>query len=53
MVIATFQIKDKVNKFKFFQKTFLVANTKFVIILKIFFLKITNANMFFSKKIFM
>ena len=49
MVIADFQIKDKVGRPRFFQETFLVANTKFEIILKIFFLKINNVNMSFNK----
>ena len=50
MIIAEFQVEDKVNKPKFFQKTFLVANTKFEMILKILFFKINNAIMLFDKK---
>ena len=49
-VINNFQIKDKANRSRFFQETFLVANTKFEIILKIFFLKFNNINMIFDKK---
>ena len=51
MVIADFQMKDKSGRLKFFQKTFLVANTKFIVVLGIFFLKISNANMTFGKRI--
>ena len=50
MVITNFQIENKVDRFRFFQKTFLVANTKFEIILGIFFLKINNANILFDEK---
>ena len=53
MVIANFQIENKVNKPRFFQKIFLVANTKFEIILRIFFLKLNNTNMSFSEKTLM
>ena len=51
MVIADFQIEDKASKPRFFQKTFLIANTKFEVILKMFFLKISNADISFDKKI--
>ena len=37
IVIPDIQIKDKAGKPRFFQKTFLVADTKFEVILKIFF----------------
>lgn len=50
MVIANFQVKDKVSKSGFFQKTFLVANIKFEIILRILILKISNSNVLFGKK---
>ena len=50
MVIADFQIEDKASKPKFFQKTFLVADTKFEVILEMFFLKISNADVSFGKK---
>ena len=52
MVIINFLVKDKANKPKFFQKTFLMADTKFEVILGILFLKISNADMSFGKKIF-
>ena len=51
MIIADFQIKDKVNRLRFFQKIFLVTNTKFEIILEMFFLKFNNADISFGKKI--
>ena len=50
MVIADFQVEDKASKPKFFQKTFLVANIKFEMILKMFFLKISNTDMLFDKE---
>ena len=50
MVIANFQMEDKSGKPRFFQKTFLVANTKFEVILRMFFLKISNADMLFEEK---
>ena len=50
MVIADFQVEDKGGRLKFFQKIFLVANTKFEVILRIFFLKISNTNVLFGKK---
>ena len=50
IVIADFQIEVKVNKPRFFQKAFLVANTKFEIILRILFLKLSNADMLFGEK---
>ena len=43
-------MKDKANRPRFFQETFLVADTKFEVILGISFLKINNANILFSKK---
>ena len=53
MVIADFQVEDKTNKPRFFQKMFLVADTKFEVILRMSFLKISNANVLFGKKILM
>lgn len=53
MVIADFQIDIKVNRLRFSQKIFLVANTKFVVILKMFFLKISNPDVSFYKKTLM
>ena len=50
IVIADFQVENKANRFRFFQKTFLVANTKFEVILEMLFLKISNADVLFDKK---
>ena len=50
MVIADFQVEDKANKPRFFQEAFLMANTKFEIILRMLFLKLSNADMSCGKK---
>ena len=50
MVIADFQVEDKANRPRFFQETFLVANTKFEVILGMLFLKISNMDMLFGEK---
>ena len=50
MVIADLQVDDKANRPRFFQKTFLVADTKFEVILGMLFLKISNADKLFDKK---
>ena len=44
-------MEDRVNRPRFFQETFLVANIKFEMILKMFFLKINNADKSFDEKI--
>ena len=49
MVIADFQVEDKSGRPRFFQETFLVANTKFEVILGMPFLKISNANVVFGE----
>ena len=53
MVIADFQVEDKGGRPRFFQKTFLVANTKFEVVPEMFFLKISNADLAFSEGILM
>ena len=53
MVIVDFQIEDKVSKPRFFLKTFLIADTKFEVILEMFYLKISNKKMLFNKKTLM
>ena len=50
MVIADFQVEDKGGRPRFFQKTFLVADIKFEVILGMFFLKISNADVAFDEK---
>ena len=49
IVIADFQVEDKGDRPRFFQKTFLVANTKFEMVLGMPFLKISNADIAFGK----
>ena len=53
MVIADFQIEDKGGRPRFFQKTFLVADTKFKVVLEMLFLKISNADIAFGKRTLM
>ena len=50
MVIVDFQVEDKTSRPRFFQETFLVANTKFEVILRMLFLKISNADMSFGER---
>ena len=52
MMIAEFQLEDKGGRPRFFQEIFLMTNTKFELILEMPFLKISNANVVFDKKIF-
>ena len=49
MVIADFQVEDKSGRPRFFQETFLVADTKFEVILGMPFLKISNADVAFGE----
>ena len=51
MVIADFQVENKASRPRFFQEIFLVADTKFEVILGMFFLKISNADVSFGEKI--
>ena len=53
MVIADFQMEDKSGRPRFFQETFLVADTKFQVVLGMLFLKISNTNVPFGKKTLM
>ena len=53
MVIADFQIEDKASRLKFFLEIFLVADTKFEMILGMLFLKISNADVLFGKRTLM
>ena len=50
IVIANFQVKDKASRLRFFQEIFLIANTKFEVILKMLFLKISNTDILFNKE---
>ena len=49
IVIADFYMEDKVSRPRFFYETFLVADIKFEIILGMFFLKISNADVLFGE----
>ena len=46
-------MENKVGRSRFFQEIFLVTDTKFKVVLEMLFLKISNANMSFSKGTFM
>ena len=50
MVIADFQVENKGGRPRFFQKTFLVADTKFEVVLGMPFLKISNADIAFGEE---
>ena len=50
MVITDFQVEDKIGRLRFFQETFLVADTQFEVVLRMLFFKISNADMSFGKK---
>ena len=50
IVIADLEVEDKADRSRFFQETFLVADTKFEAILGMSFLKISNADVSFDKK---
>ena len=49
MVIADFQVENEGGRPKFFQETFLVANNKFEMILKMPLLKLSNADVSFGE----
>ena len=49
IVITDFQVEDKDGRPRFFQEIFLVANTKFEIVLEMLFLKISNTNIAFGE----
>lgn len=50
MVLASFQVKNKLGRARFFQETFLLADTSIVVVLCIFFLTISNANIQIAEK---
>ena len=50
MVIADFQVEDKVGRPRFSEEIFLVADTKFEVILGMLFWKFSNADVSFGKK---
>ena len=50
MVIAAFQVVDKLNRFWFFQETFLLANISMEDVLGMLFLIFNNADIQFAEK---
>ena len=44
MVLASFQVEDKLGRARFFQKTFLLANISAMVVLSMHFLTLSNAN---------
>ena len=52
MVITDFQMEDKGGRPRFFQEIFLVVDTQFEVILKMLFMKISNADISFGKRTF-
>ena len=44
IVLASFQVEDKLKKTRFFQETFLLANLNIKVVLEILFLTLSNAN---------
>ena len=47
MVILGYQVQDKLGRTRFFQETFLVANTSMEVVLKILFFNFSNADIGF------
>ena len=50
MVLASFLIEDKLERARFFRKTFLLADISVKMVLGMLFLTISNANIQFDKK---
>ena len=50
MVIAGFQIEDKLGRARFFQESFLLADTSMEVILRMPFLTLSNADIQFTEK---
>ena len=50
MVLADFQVEDKLGRARFFQKTFLLANISTEVVLGILFLTLSNADIQFVEK---
>ena len=50
MVLASFQMKNKLKRTRFFQETFLLANISLKVVLSIAFLTFSNANIQFAEK---
>lgn len=52
ILITDSKIENKIGRFRLFQETFLITNIKYEIILKMFFLKISNTDILVDRKIF-
>ena len=50
MVIAGFQVEDKLDRARFFQESFLLAKTSWEVVLEMPFLSLSNANIQFAEK---
>ena len=50
MVLANFQVEDKLGRTRFFQETFLLANISTEVVLGMSFLTLSNADVQFVKK---
>ena len=50
IVIADFSLQNKLGKVRFFQKTFLVADTRMEVVLGMFFLTLSNADIRFAEQ---
>ena len=50
MVLASFQIKDKLGRARFFQKTFLLTDLNIEVVLRMPFLTLSNADIQFARK---
>lgn len=50
MVLASFQVNNKFGKSQFFYKTFLLANISMEVVLGMYFLIFSNANVLFLER---
>ena len=50
MVIAGFQVEDKLGRARFFQESFLLAETSMEVVLGMPFLTLSNADIQFAEK---
>ena len=52
MILASFQVEDKLGKARFFQEMFLLADLNIEVVLGVPFLILSNANIQFARKKF-
>lgn len=50
IVIVAFSVYDKAEKVRFFEETFLLADINMDVVLKMFFLTLSNINIYFTKQ---